>query len=89
MPCFARNLNSGVTSAQAALLILILFLGSSVVSRQVFGKTGQIGTRFRKTETGRDGIRDNAKLNLQLKIVKKSLDNATKAPKIEISVPIF
>ena len=42
-----------------------------------------------KTETGRDGIQDNAKLNSQLKIVKKSLDNATKAPKIEISVPIF
>ena len=57
----------------------------SVMSRQVFGGMGQIETRFEKTETGRD----NAKLNSQLKIVKNSLDNATKAPKIEISVPIF
>ena len=34
----------------------------------------------RKTEKGLDGIRPNAKLNSQLKIVKKSMDNATKAP---------
>ena len=34
----------------------------------------------RKTEKGLDGIRHNAKLNSQLKIVKKSMDNATKAP---------
>ena len=61
----------------------------SVVSRQVFCWDGTNRDSVRITETGRDGIRDNAKLNSQLKIVKKSLDNATKAPKIEISVPIF
>ena len=37
----------------------------------------------------RDRIPDNTKLDSQLKIVKKSSDNATKAPKNEISVPIF
>ena len=53
------------------------------MSRQVFGGTGQIETRFEKH------IQDHAKLNSQLEIVKKSWDNATKASKIGISVPIF
>ena len=39
---------------------------------------------------GRDGIRDSAKLNsLLIKMVKKSLENATKTPKIEMSEQLF
>ena len=62
---------------------------NSVVSRLVFWRDRTNRDSVRKTETGRGGIRDNAKLNSQLKIVKKSLDNATKAPKIEIHFQFF
>ena len=79
----------GLAVATPSIWIVVRILAITVVSRQVFWRDGTNRDLVQKIETGRDRIWGNAKLNSQLKIAKKSLDNATTAPKIEISVPIF